>query len=60
MSGKEKYNEYLDILTEIYNREAVYRTIDLEAAEDILSELSIQTAEDLAPALQYLDPSSQQ
>jgi len=60
MSGKEKYNEYLDIITELYNREAVYRTIDLEAAEDILNELSIQTAEDLSPALQYLDPSSQQ
>ena len=60
MSGKEKYNEYLDILTEIYNREAMYRTIDLEAAEDILNELSIQTAEDLSPALSYLNPSPQQ
>lgn len=58
MSGKELYNEYLDILTEIYNREAAYRSIDLDAVEDILNEFSIQTAEDFAPALQHLNQSS--
>lgn len=60
MSEKENYNEYLEALTEIYNREAAYREIDIDAAEDILNELSIQTAEDLAPALQYLDQSFEQ